>query len=70
MKNQIPNKINWDEMPKGLLGWIFWSLPRHQYMVIIWKALLCGMACFIGATAILGFWQLWMVRGSQIEKFG
>ena len=58
------NKIYWDEFPKGIIGWILWSLPHNTWRYLIWI-----IGVFIAMTAILAFYQLWSIRSFQIEQF-
>lgn len=64
-KEKLTNSdINWNSLPSGILGWILWSLSQR-----IWRYLLWLIALFAAVTAILAFYQLWFIRGSQIDKY-
>jgi len=55
--------IDWDKHPKGVIGWVLWSLPQKTWKYIIW---LIGI--FIGLSALLAFYQLWSIRDVQINQ--
>ena len=64
-KEKLTNSdINWDSLPSGILGWILWSVPQRMWRYLLWL-----IALFAAVTAILAFYQLWSIRGSQIDKY-
>ena len=64
-KEKLTNSdINWDSLPSGILGWILWSMPQRMWRYLLWL-----IALFVAVTAILAFYQLWSIRGSQIDKY-
>ena len=57
------HELIWDHLPKGIIGWVLWSLPRRSWRPILW-----GLATFIAVTGLVAFFQLLTLRQSEIAR--
>jgi hypothetical protein len=57
----MSEKSTWDNYPKGIIGWILWSIPPKMWKFTIWV-----IGAFIALTAIVAFYQLSNLRTSQL----
>ena len=55
--------VNWDDYPKGVLGWVLWSLPRKTWRLTVW-----GIGLFLALTAVSAYHQLTSIRSSELAK--